>query len=215
MKQGRSYIFLTGLLLLLSAVMSGQQLASRNPPYRLQCSDVLEVRYLYTAEFNQEVTIRPDGGVTIAGMGDVNAAGLTLDEITAEITALSRRRLNDPVVTVLLKEFQKPYVFVGGEVTNPGRFELRGTLTAIEAISLAGGFKGSSKHSQVLLLRRLDKDRAETKLLDLKKLIVTAKLEEDVELRSGDMLYVPQNTISKIEHIVHLGQFGLLYNPIR
>ena len=46
MKQGRSYIFLTGLLLLLSAVMSGQQLASRNPPYRLQCSDVLEVRYL-------------------------------------------------------------------------------------------------------------------------------------------------------------------------
>ena len=148
-------------------------------------------------------------------MGDVNAAGLTLDEITAEITALSRRRLNDPVVTVLLKEFQKPYVFVGGEVTNPGRFELRGNLTAIEAISLAGGFKGSSKHSQVLLLRRLDKDRAETKLLDLKKLIVTAKLEEDVELRSGDMLYVPQNTISKIEHIVHLGQFGLLYNPIR
>jgi polysaccharide export outer membrane protein len=215
MNKVRSRSTFAGLVFFFATIMSGQQLSSRNPAYRLQCSDVLEIRYLYTPEFNQEVTIRPDGGISIAGIGGLIAAGLTLDRVTTDIVALSKQRLNDPVVTVLLKEFQKPYIFVGGEVMNPGRFELRGDVTAIEAISLAGGFKNSSKHSQVLLLRRIDNDRAETKLLDLKKLIASRKLEEDVDLRSGDMLYVPQNTLSKVEHIVHWGQFGMLYNPIR
>jgi len=191
------------------------QLSERNPPYRLQCSDVLDIRYRYTPEFNQEVTIRPDGRITIPGMGETIATGLTLEQITTEVVKLSQARMKDPEVTITLKEFQKPYVLVGGEVGTPGRIELRGELTAIEAISLAGGFKNSSLHSQVLLLRKIDNDRAETKLIDLKELIAGKKLEEDLVLQSGDFLYVPQNKISKLERIVHLGQFGMYYTPMR
>src|SRR6185312_5501029 len=104
-------------------ILMGQLQSDRAPQYRLQCSDVLDIQYRYTPEFNQQATIRPDGRITVSGMGDVMAAGLTLQQITAAITDLSGQRLKDPQLTVLLKEFQKPYIFVGGEVANPGRLD--------------------------------------------------------------------------------------------
>jgi polysaccharide export outer membrane protein len=213
MKSIPLYLIALTLLTTLPPGLSGRQLAERHPQYRLQCSDVLDIQYRYTPEFNQQATIRPDGRITITGMGDVMAEGSTLEQVTAEATDLSKQRLKDPQITIVLKEFQKPYVIVGGEVANPGRFELRGDLTAIQAISLAGGFKNSSKHSQVLLLRKIDGDRAETKVLDLKTLIASRTLEEDVALKAGDMLYVPQNAYSKIERLMRVGQFS--FSPIR
>ncbi|HXE64415.1 MAG TPA: polysaccharide biosynthesis/export family protein [Bryobacteraceae bacterium] len=196
-------------------VLPAQLQSDRAPQYRLQCSDVLDIQYRYTPEFNQQATIRPDGRITVSGMGDVMAAGLTLQQITAAITDLSGQRLKDPQLTVLLKEFQKPYIFVGGEVANPGRFELRGDLTAIEAVSLAGGFKPSAKHSEVLLVRKGDGEHIQTSVLDLKALIGHKTMNEDTALKPGDMLYIPQNTLSKIERLMRVTPFSMYYDPIR
>lgn len=193
----------------------GQLQSERAPQYRLQCSDVLDIQYRYTPEFSQQATIRPDGRITVSGMGDVMAAGLTLQQITKAITDLSEQRLKDPQLTVLLKEFQKPYVFVGGEVANPGRFELRGDLTAIEAVSLAGGFKPSAKNSQVLLVRKRDGEHTQTSVLDLKALVAHKTMNEDTELKSGDMLYIPSNTLSKIERLLRVAPVGMYTDPIR
>src|SRR6185312_12505839 len=124
-------------------------------------------------------------------------------------------RLKDPQLTVLLKEFQKPYIFVGGEVANPGRFELRGDLTAIEAVSLAGGFKPSAKHSEVLLVRKTDGEHTQTSVLDLKALVARKDMNEDTALKPGDMLYIPSNTLSKIERILHVAPVGMYYDPSR
>lgn len=209
----RFRLFLLGLLAFTLPLFS-QAISTRDRVYRIQCSDVLEVVYQYTPEFSQTATVRPDGRITLLGFGDLEAKGRTLDQLTAEVVSLSSKRLKDPQVTVALKEFQKPFVWVEGEVANPGRFELRGDITALDAISLAGGFRDSSKHSQVLLLRKIDNDTAHTKVLDLKKIIASRKLEEAIELRAGDVLFVPKNKLSKIERVVHWGQFGFLY-PIR
>jgi polysaccharide biosynthesis/export protein len=211
----RTLLTMSALLPCLAAAASTTQLSERNPEYRLQPCDVVDLHYRYTPEFDQQVTIRPDGRITILGIGDVVAVSETLDQLTQTITDASRVRLKDPQLTIVLKEFQKPFVFVGGEVGTPGRFELRGQLTAIEAISLAGGFKNSSKHSQVLLLRKVNEEQAETRLIDLKKLINDRTLQEDIQLRSGDMVYVPQNKISKIERFVHWTDTGMLFNPGR
>lgn len=189
--------------------------AERAAEYRLQCNDVLEIHYRYTPELDQELTVRPDGRVTILEVGDVAVQGRSLPELTQELTKLATKRLKDPVITVVVKEFQKPVIYVGGEVGTPGRLELKSELSAMEAISMAGGFKNSAKHSQVLLLRRVSDEIAETKVLDLKKLISDKKLEEDTVLRPGDILYVPQNGLSKVERFVKWGNFGMLYSPIR
>lgn len=184
--------------------------SEREPRYRLQPSDILEVHYRYSPEFDQTVTIQPDGFANFQLVGDLKLQGLTVEQAKAAILEKSVRRLKDPEITVVLKEFEKPYFVVGGEVTTPGKFELRGQVNALQAIAMAGGFKAvSAKHSQVILFRRIGPDLAKTEILDLKAAMNVKKTTEPLaELRSGDMLIVPQNAISKIERIVKMSNVG-------
>jgi polysaccharide export outer membrane protein len=205
------YRFLCALLAL-SAIGASQELKTHNEPYRIQRSDVLEIHYRYTPEFDQTVSVGPDGQASILGFGTIAADGLSVDEFRARLVKLSSARLVNPEISVLLKEYVKPAVFVGGEVNSPGRFEIHGRLTALDAVALAGGMKSTAKASEVLILRR---DSGQTRVVDLKKLIHDHKLEEAPDLRAGDVIYVTQSGFSKAERIIHLGQFGAIYNPIR
>jgi len=184
--------------------------------YTLNPGDVVEVQYRYTPEYNQTVTIQPDGYVSLEIVGDVKIGGLTLDQVRTTIIKKASVRLNDPEVTLLLKEFQKPYFVVAGEVAQPGKFEMRENITALQAIILAGGFKDSAKSSQIILFRKINSEMAEVKVINLKKIKRTSDLEKDLALQAGDMLMVPQNTITKIERYVKLASLGtFLLNPLR
>src|SRR4051794_25067248 len=110
--------------------------AERDPRYRIQPTDVLEVHYRYTPEFDQTITIQPDGFVTLQVVGDVKLEGLTLEQANAAVLEKASRRLRNPEITLVLKDFEKPYFVVGGEVLNPGKFEMRGQVTAIQAIAI-------------------------------------------------------------------------------
>src|SRR5438067_8735625 len=145
-------------------------LNERDPRYRIQPSDVIEVQYRYTPEYNHSATIQPDGFAALQLIGDVKIAGLTVDEASAAITRKASERLKNPELTVTLKEFVKPFFTVAGEVNHPGRFDLRGRMTAVEGIAISGGFKESSKRTTVILLRQTGADMAEVKVLDLRKL---------------------------------------------
>jgi len=186
--------------------------AEREPRYRLQPTDVVEVHYRYTPEFDQTVTIQPDGFATLQIVGDLKLQGLTLDQAKATILEKSSQRLKDPEITLVLKDFEKPYFIVGGEVTNPGKFEMRGQVTAIQAIAMAGGFKtASAKHSQVILFRRVGPDLAKTEILNLKEAMRPSAKEPMADLHPGDMLVVPQNSVSKIERFVKWANIGMYY----
>ena len=188
--------------------------AERNVRYRLQPSDVLEVNYRYTPEFNQTVTVQPDGYASLNLVGDLKLGGLTLDAAKKMLVEKSSARLRDPEIALVLKDYVKPHFFVAGEVATPGRFELRGPVSALEAVAMAGGLKSSSaKHSQVILYRKVNPDTAEAKLVNLKQIATLAGIHEDFDLRPGDLLFVPQNQISKIERIVKWGNFGIYAHP--
>lgn len=198
-----------------TALAQSGSFAERDPRYRLQPTDVIEIHYRYTPEFDQTVMVEPDGFVTLQIVGDLKLQGLTVDQLKAAILEKASLRLRDPEITLVLKDFEKPYFVVGGEVANPGKFEMRGQVTALQAIAIAGGFKtASAKHSQVLLFRRVGHDLAETQILDLKAAMSTSAKEPLADLRPGDMLIVPQNRVSKIERFVKWGNVGLYYNPI-
>jgi len=202
-----------GGLLAMAQVPGG--FSERDPRYRIQPSDVIEVQYRYTPEYNQNASVQPDGFVSLQLIGDVKLAGLTLDQARTAILTRAAARLRDPDLAVSLREYEKPYFVVAGEVRNPGRFELRGTVTAVEAIAMAGGFHApDAKHSSVVLFRRISPEIGETKLLDLKHAMNTPALEEDVTLRPGDLLLVPQNKISKIERFVKWANVGMYWNPV-
>ena len=172
--------------------------------YRLQPGDVLEVQFRYSPEFNQTVTVQPDGYITVEIGGDLKVAGFTIEQTRTAILRQARRRLQDPVATIVLKEFQRPYFVVAGEVSQPGKIEMRERVTAIQAIMLAGGMKETAKSSQVVVFRKINSDMAEVKLLNLKNIRRTSDLENDLTLQAGDMVFVPRDKISKIERFMKL-----------
>lgn len=203
------------LLLAASVGLLAQKLSERNPEYVLQRGDVVDIRYRYTPEFDQVVTIRPDDRATLMNLDTIVTSGMTLSQFKEKVVTLSSKLLVNPEVTVFLKEFEKPHVFVEGEVTNPGRVEIRSDISVLDAIALAGGFKTTSAKSKVLLMRRFGNgDQAKTTVLDLNKLINDKTMEEAILVHPGDVIYVTQNNLSKIERLAHLGQFGAIYNPI-
>jgi polysaccharide export outer membrane protein len=207
---------LTAFLLLCAAAALAQSgtFAERDPRYRIQPSDVLEIHYRYTPEFDQTVTVQPDGFVNLQIVGDVKLQDFTLDQVKAAILVKASLRLKDPEITLVLKDFEKPYFIVGGEVANPGKFEMRGPVNAIQAIAMAGGFKtASAKHSQVILFRRVGPDLAQTEILNVKAAMQPSAREPLADLHPGDLLIVPQNRISKIERFVKWANIGT-YLPI-
>jgi polysaccharide biosynthesis/export protein len=190
------------------------QFADRNPRYKLQPNDVVEVQYRYTPEYNQVASVQPDGFVTLPLLGDVQLGGLNLIQARQEIFTLASIRLKDPEVSLILREFDRPKFTVTGEVQSSGRFELRGNTSVLDAIAIAGGFKtASAGRSQVLLIRRVNGIYSQTKILDVKQLIKRQTFAEDEQLRAGDILIVPQNTISKVERYMKWANLGVYASP--
>ena len=181
--------------------------------YRLQPGDVLDVQFRYSPEFNQSITVQPDGYVSLEISGDLKVAGLTVEQARLAILKRASERLQDPVATVILKEFQRPYFVVAGEVAQPGRIEMRESVTAIQAIMLAGGMKETARSSQVVVFRKINSDVAEVKLLNLKSIRRTSDLENDLTLQAGDMVYVPRDKISKIERFMKLVSVAAFMAP--
>ncbi len=186
----------------------------RQPRYRVAPGDVLDLDFPLSSEFNQTVTIQPDGYIALRGIGEIYAQGKTTPELTETLRGAYGKILHDPVITIDLKDFQKPYFVAGGQVGHPGKYDLRGDTTVAEALSIAGGFMESSKHSQVLLFRRVSDNTVEVKKLNLKKMLNAGDLQEDVYLRSGDMLYVPQNEISKIRKFMPYYGLSTYFTPL-
>jgi protein involved in polysaccharide export with SLBB domain len=185
-------------------------LQRRDLRYRLYPSDEIAIAFPLTPEFNQTVTIEPDGYASLTGAGDVRLAGLTTQESVAAIKAAYVAILHDPIVTVELKDFNKPFFVVTGQVSHPGKYDLRGPTSATEAIAIAGGMTGAAKASQALLFRRADGSQYEVTRVNLKQ-ILDGREREDAELLPGDMLYVPKNMISKIERFIPSSGFGAYY----
>lgn len=189
-------------------------LQHRNPRYRLHFADVLELNFPFTPEFNQTVTVQPDGYISLRGAESIHVEGKTLPEVTSALRSTYAKILHDPEISVELRDFEKPYFIVGGQVGHPGKFELRGDTTTTEAVAIAGGFKDSAKHSQVYLFHRVPDGWVQVKKLNLKKMLKNGNLREDVYLQPGDFLYVPQNTMSKIARFIPTSSLGLYANPM-
>jgi polysaccharide export outer membrane protein len=187
-------------------------LQRRNPRYRLCRGDILELDFPFTPEFNQTPTVQPDGYITLRGVGDLHVEGQTVPEVTQALRTAYGKILRDPVVTIALKDFDKPYFIVSGQVEHPGKYDLRGETTVTQALAIAGGFNDNARHSQVLLFRQASDDWVEVKKLNLKQMLRARNLREDLHLQPGDMLFVPKSTVSKIKPWIPYPSLGMYLN---
>lgn len=212
MQAANRLLFLT---ILVANCAFGQQILRARPRYTLRPGDVLELQYRYTPALNQTVMVLPDGDVNLNLVGDVQVSELTVAQAHDLIVEKAGARLNDPELNLILKEFQRPYVVVAGEVTTPGKIDLRENTTAMQAILLAGGLSKNAQSGQVLLFRKINTNMAEVKVLKLTNLHRTADLERDVQLQAGDMLLVPRNKVEKISRYMQLFNIGAYINPLQ
>jgi polysaccharide biosynthesis/export protein len=188
-------------------------LRAQSPSYRLHESDVIVVEFAFSPEFNQTVTVQPDGYISLRGTREVRAESRTIPELAHAISVAYRGILHDPVVTIALKDFDKPFFLASGQVGKPGKYELRSDTTLTEALAIAGGLTEEAKHSQVVLFRRISKDTVEAHVFNVKLMLNSRNLQEDPHLLSGDMLYVPQSKWSKVRRYLPTSSMGLYANP--
>jgi polysaccharide export outer membrane protein len=197
-----------------ASASASPSLHDRNPRYRLRKGDSFDLEFALSPEFNQTIPVQPDGYITLKSVGTMFVEGQTLPELTETIKQAYAKILHDPVVTIALKDFEKPYFIAAGQVGKPGKYDLRSDLTLTQAIAIAGGFTPSSKHSQVVLFRPAANGMMEAHLLDVKKMLASRDLREDVHLLPGDMVFVPKNFISKIQRYLPSSSMGMYLNPV-
>jgi polysaccharide biosynthesis/export protein len=204
--------FLLSAVLIAGLTTAGAQQLKTRPQYQIQPGDVMEVHYRYTPEYDQTVTVQPDGYITLNLVGNVKVSQATVEEARTAIIKQASERLNQPEVSITLKDFQKPYFVVAGQVVSPGKFDMRENTTALQAVMMAGGFKDTAKSSKIVLFRKINSDTAEVKVLDLNKMEKTSSLERDIALQNGDMLLVPQNAAAKFERFMKLTNIGAYFD---
>ena len=173
----------------------------RNPRYKICREDVLTLTFPLSPELNQKVTVQPDGYISLQSAGSLYVAGLTLPGVIEAVKKAYAKTLHDPIVDVDLVDFQKPFFSVLGQVGKPGQYDLRYDITVTQAIAMAGGFASTAK-TQVFLYRAVSSDWAEVRELKIKDILKGKNIHEDVHLRPGDMIFVPEKTITKIQRYV-------------
>ena len=152
--------------------------------------DVLAVHFWRDQEMSGDVTVRPDGMITLPLVGDIRAAGLTTELLRDQIEKAASRLLTEPNVTVAVKEINSRKVFITGEVGKPGPYPLSGPRTVMQIIAVAGGLLEYADKDNIVVLRTIDGQQKSYKFRysDVSR---GKGLEQNIELQPGDTVVVP------------------------
>jgi polysaccharide export outer membrane protein len=158
--------------------------------YVIGAQDVLDISVWKDAELTRVVPVRPDGKISLPLLNDVQAAGLTPEQLKQNITDGLKTYLGDPVVTVIVKEMNSQRVYITGEVTKAGAYPLLPNMTILQALSSAGGFTQFANLSKIYMFRMVDGKQVNFPF-NYKNVIHGKDTSENVVLKSGDTIVVP------------------------
>jgi polysaccharide export outer membrane protein len=155
--------------------------------HRLRAGDVVRISVWNNAELSREVTIGPDGTFQYPFAGEIEASGRTLAELERTLSERLAAQVVSPQVSVSLAELRSYRIYVTGQVTRPGAFDLHGPVSVVQAIAMAGGFTPFAARSDVLLYNPV-RD-AEPQRFDYRRFLADPAAE-DALLAPGDTLIV-------------------------
>jgi protein involved in polysaccharide export with SLBB domain len=209
----KSFCRISGLILLLAVFLTACTTqhynlpraatlpsAEKPAPYIIQPGDQLDVKFFYNPEFNESVTVRPDGNISLQLVDDILAAGKTPAALDDSITEKYAQELRKPVVTVIVRSFSAQRVYVGGEVARPGFVNLTAGMTPLQAVVEAGGFRETADPEAVILIRKGLERQPVPVRVDLKSALTGS--EPLVELHALDVVYVPKTLIAEANKFV-------------
>ena len=158
--------------------------------YRIGAEDVVEVMVWKNADLSREVTVLPDGKISMPLIGDMQAAGLTSQQLVAAITGkLEAYYKEPPQVSVIVKQVKDFDIYILGDVATPGKQAVKPGTTFLQAIAIAGGFTDFAKTSKIILRRQMVGGDEVAISIDYKA--VVAGIERNLRLKPGDTIIVP------------------------
>lgn len=194
-------LLLTGFTALLPGDSAGQQepAAASTPgagkpaaakvdarTYLIGPEDLLLIRVWREAELSGEFPVRPDGRISLPLVNEIQAAGLTPEQLAAAITKGLDRYMTQPEVNVAVLQVNSKKYFIIGEVQKPGSYPLTVPTTVLEALVNAGGFRDFANPKKIIVLRAGERFK-----FNYKEVIAGKKMEQNIKLESGDQIIVP------------------------
>jgi len=169
---------------------TASQSAVNPSTYRVGAEDLLEITVWREDALKREVLVRPDGGISYPLIGEVQAAGKTVDQLREEITKRLEKFVPDAAVSVTVLKTGSQRIYVLGKVTKPGEFPVGRNVDVLQALSMAGGLTPFADANGIRIMRR-DGDRQSTLPFEYGRVVRGEKLEQNVLLRAGDVVVVP------------------------
>ena len=161
------------------------------PDYVIGPDDVLQVTFWREKDVSAEVTVRPDGMISLPLLNDVKAAGLTPDQLRDSINEAAKKYFEgDPNVTITVKTINSRKVFITGSVTKPGPYLLTSTTTVLQLISMAGGLTEFAKQKNISVMRT-ENGKPVRYAFNYKDVANGKNLKQNIELKPGDTVIVP------------------------
>jgi polysaccharide biosynthesis/export protein len=161
------------------------------PPYVIGPDDVLSIVFWKDKDLSAEVTVRPDGKVSLPLLNDIQAQGRTPDELRDALKQAAQAFVEDPNPTVMVKEIKSRRVFITGQVEKPGPYPLTGETTVLQLIAMAGGMREFADGSNITIIRKADNGRTEILPFNYRDVLKRKNLTQNVQLKPGDTVVVP------------------------
>jgi polysaccharide export outer membrane protein len=160
------------------------------PEYTIGLGDALEVHIWKEPELSRPVTVRLDGRISLPLLGDLQAAGMTIPNLTTELEKRYSKIIAEPAVTVMLQESRSRRYYVLGQVANAGEFPLDTPITVLQAIARCGGFREWAKADNIAVIRRMD---GQEKILKFNydALVKGKDVTQNLAIAPGDTIVVP------------------------
>jgi polysaccharide export outer membrane protein len=164
--------------------------ATPPPDYVIGVDDQLAVVFFQNKDASTDVVVRPDGKISLPLLNDVQASGLTPEQLRGEVTKLARKFFQDPNPAIIVRQINSRRVFITGNVEKPGNYPLLGTTTVLQLIATAGGLNEEADARKIVIMRD-DRGRQATFGFNYKDVVSQKNLQQNIALRPGDIVVVP------------------------
>jgi polysaccharide biosynthesis/export protein len=160
------------------------------PGYVIGPRDQLAIVFWRDKDMSTDVAVRPDGRISLPLINEIDAAGLTPDQLRDRVSQAASRYIADPTVSVVVKQINSRQVFITGEVNRPGSYPLMAPTSVMQLISLAGGLREYAKEKDIVILRN-EGEKQTAIPFNYRDVVNRRKLGQNIMLQPGDTVIVP------------------------
>jgi len=173
-----------------TSAASSAAIASIPDDYLIGAEDVLAIQFWREPDMSGDVTVRPDGKITLPLIGEINAVGKKPEVLRDDVQKAAGRFLADANVSIIVKQINSRKVFITGQVTKPGEFSLAGPRTVLQLIAQAGGLTEYAEGDKITVMR-VEQGHTRVFKFNYKDVSKGKALEQNIQLKPGDTVVVP------------------------